>query len=341
MKMKLYHRLILVIGALITFLIGLGLIVTACGLFSRFTLVPQAEGESFFSWRRIAVIAAGAFLVLFGGYTMLFPGKLRYNRKDFIVQKGEKGDLLFSVKTLEALVRECVDMHKEIEVKTLRIVPGKEGVVVRLRVVMASNISMPLVQDSLAGQIKQYVTASSGVQVKSVNVAVVGVAGKAGENASPYAVTSEEEADASRESRQKEKKLPHLRLFDKEEEQAVVPVAEAASEAAAGAAAAAETAAEAAAGVSEAVEAGADAVTEGIKAGTEYAAEKAGDAMDAAAQVAGDAAEAVGDAAGQAVDAAADAADSLKAAAEGAGEAVKDTLEAAGDIIGHTEEGHV
>ena len=48
---------------------------------------------------------------VFGGYTMLFPGKLRYNKKDFIVQKGEKGDLLFSVKTHESLVRECVDMY--------------------------------------------------------------------------------------------------------------------------------------------------------------------------------------------------------------------------------------
>ena len=237
MKMKLYHRLILVVGALITLLIGVAMIVTACGLLQRFTLVPQAEGESFYSWRRIAVIVAGAFLVLFGGYTMLFPGKLRYNKKDFIVQKGEKGDLLFSVKTLESLVRECVDMHKEIEVKSLRILPGKEGIAVRLRVIMASNISMPLVQDSLAGQIKQYVTASSGVQVNSVNVAVVGVAGKTGEPASPYAVNSEENAAPQEEAKaeapkEEEKKLPHLRLFDKEEEQTVVPVPAFAQEAA-------------------------------------------------------------------------------------------------------------
>ena len=236
MKMRLYHRLILVIGALITLLIGAGMIVTACGLLQKFTLVPQAEGESFYSWQRIAVIVAGAFLVLFGGYTMLFPGKLRYNKKDFIVQKGEKGDLLFSVKTLESLVRECVDMHKEIEVNSLRILPGKEGISVRLRVIMASNISMPLVQDSLAGQIKQYVTASSGVQVNSVNVAVVGVAGKTGESTSPYAVNSEENAapqeEVKAEAEAPERKLPHLRLFDKEEEQTVVPVPEIAQEAA-------------------------------------------------------------------------------------------------------------
>ena len=236
MKMRLYHRLILVIGALITLLIGVAMIVTACGLLQKFTLIPQAEGESFYSWQRIAVIVAGAFLVLFGGYTMLFPGKLRYNKKDFIVQKGEKGDLLFSVKTLESLVRECVDMHKEIEVKTLRILPGKEGIAVRLRVIMASNISMPLVQDSLAGQIKQYVTASSGVQVNSVNVAVVGVAGKTGEAASPYAVNSEENAapqeKPQEEAPREEKKLPHLRLFDKEEEQTVVPIPSSAQDAA-------------------------------------------------------------------------------------------------------------
>ena len=292
MKMKLYHRLILVVGALVTLLIGLAMIVMACGLMQSFTLVPQAEGESFYSWRRIAVIAAGVFLVLFGGYTMLFPGKLRYNRKDFIVQKGEKGDLLFSVKTLESLVRECVDMHKEIETKSLRILPGKEGIAVRLRVIMASNISMPLVQDSLAGQIKQYVTASSGVQVNSVNVAVMGVAGKTSEPASPFVVNSEESAapqeEAKAEAPKEEKKLPHLRLFDKEEEQTVVPAPEFAGEAVEKAeeqiAEAADTLSGAAESAPEAVN---DAAGEAVGALTEMtqaAAKELNDAAQAAAE---------------------------------------------------------
>ncbi len=300
--MKLYHHFILIIGAMITLLIGAAMIVCACGLFQSFTLVPQADGESFFSWRRITVICAGAFLVLFGGYTLLFPAKLRYNKKDFIVQKGEKGDLLFSVKTLESLVRECVDMHKEIEAKTLRIVPGKDGIAVRLRVVMASNISMPLVQDSLANQIKQYVTASSGVQVKSVNVAVVGVAEKAGGSASPYTVSKEEvQAEAPREEAPEEKKLPHLRLFDKEEEPAVVPVAAQAQEAAEALVgqAAEETAAKAEEvlnGAADAAEAAAgDAVQTAEEIGdvVQDAAEKICEAGETAVEQAADAAETV------------------------------------------------
>lgn len=303
MKMRFYHRLILVIGALITLLIGAAMIVTACGLLQRFILVPQAEGESFYSLQRITVIVAGAFLVLFGGYTMLFPGKLRYNKKDFIVQKGEKGDLLFSVKTLESLVRECVDMHKEIEVKSLRILPGKEGISVRLRVIMASNISMPLVQDSLAGQIKQYVTASSGVQVKSVNVAVVGVAGKTGESTSPYAVNSEENAAPQKEAKAAaeadteapERKLPHLRLFDKEEEQTVVPVPEAAQEAVENAQ---EQVSEAVGALDSAMDNAADAVNDaaaeaadGIESAAEALTEKAQETAEELTDAAQDAAD--------------------------------------------------
>ncbi len=301
MKMKLYHRMILVVGALITLLIGLAMIVMACGLMQSFTLVPQAEGESFYSWRRIAVIAAGVFLVLFGGYTMLFPGKLRYNRKDFIVQKGEKGDLLFSVKTLESLVRECVDMHKEIETKSLRILPGKEGIAVRLRVIMASNISMPLVQDSLAGQIKQYVTASSGVQVNSVNVAVMGVAGKTSESASPFAVNSEESAAPQEEEKaeapKKEKKLPHLRLFDKEEEQTVVPVPEFAGEA------------------------------------VEKAEEQVAEAADTLSGAGESAAEAVKDAVGEAADGIESAADALTEKAQEAAEGLNGAAQAAAEEV--------
>ncbi len=316
MKMRLYHRFILVIGAMITLVIGAFLIVAACGLLPFFKLVTQEAGESFYSWQRIAIIAAGAFLVLFGGYTMLFPGKLRYNKKDFIVQKSEKGDLLFSIKTLETLVRECVDMHKEIEVKSLHIHPGKEGIAVRLRVIMASNISMPLVQDSLANQIKQYVTASSGVQVSSVNVAVVGVAGKAGGQSSPYTVTSEEtaapektEAEAPRE----EKKLPHLRLFDKEENEAVVPVAEEAAKAAENA-------------VSEVKEAAADAA-QAVQENVENAAEQAAAAAEQAAEEVHSAAEEIGD--------------SLNAAADEAADAAASAVEEAKKALEGTEEGHV
>ena len=301
MKMKLYHRLILVVGALVTLLIGLAMIVMACGLLQSFTLVPQAEGEGFYSWRRIAVIVAGVFLVLFGGYTMLFPGKLRYNRKDFIVQKGEKGDLLFSVKTLESLVRECVDMHKEIETKSLRILPGKEGIAVRLRVIMASNISMPLVQDSLAGQIKQYVTASSGVQVNSVNVAVMGLAGKTSEPASPFVVNSEESAapqeEAEAEAPKEEKKLPHLRLFDKEEEQTVVPAPEFAGEA------------------------------------VEKAEEQIAEAADTLSGAGERAAEAVNDAVGEAADGIENAADTLTEKAQVAAEGLNDAAQAAAEGV--------
>ena len=248
MKMRLIHRMILVIGALIVLLIGVGLIVSACGLIPNFTLIPETETESFYNWKRIIVIACGAFLVLFGGYAMLFPGKLRYRKKDFIVQKGENGDLLISVKALESMVNKCVDMHEEIETKKMAILPGKDGIYVNLKIAIANNVSIPLASSSIQKQIKQYVMASSGVQVLDVNVAVDGTKGEVGSASNPYTVVQEVKGPEKtvEEEKNEEKKLPHMRVFSREEEPAMVPVAqepaaEAAQEAVNGARQAAET----------------------------------------------------------------------------------------------------
>ena len=306
MKMRLIHRMILVIGALIVLLIGAGLIVAACGLIPNFTLIPETETENFYNWKRIIVIICGAFLVLFGGYTMLFPGKLRYRKKDFIVQKTENGDLLISIKAIESMVQKCVDMHDEIDVKRMRILPGKSGVIVNLRIAMANNISIPLATSSLSKQIKQYVMASSGVEVGNVIVAVDSTGGEVGSGTNPYTVSQEGKPAEKSPEEEEEKQRPHLRVFRREEEPAIVPVAQepapAAQESAVreAVAEAAHSAEEAAAQAVEQAEGKAEAVAETLENTAAEAAETAQNTVE-------EAAETVADAAAQAADKAADA----------------------------------
>jgi ElaB/YqjD/DUF883 family membrane-anchored ribosome-binding protein len=223
MKMRMIHRFILVFGALVVMLIGVGLILSLCDLIP-FTIMPVPENGPKYDWKRITMIACGVFLTLYGAFAFAFPGKLRYNRKDFIVQKTDNGDLLISVKALETLVRKCVDMHEEIDMKAMKVVPGKNGIIVRLKIAMANNISIPLATESLQKQIKQYVQASSGVEVNNVIVAVETTSGEVRGGASPYQVSSEaEEKKAERE----DKKLPHLRMFSREDEPVNMPKPEA------------------------------------------------------------------------------------------------------------------
>ena len=220
MKMKMIHRFILVFGALVVMLIGIGLILSLCDLIP-FTIMPLPEEGPKYDWKRITLISCGAFLALYGAYAFVFPRKLRYNRRDFIVQKTESGDLLISIKALENLVHKCVDMHEEIEMKNMRVVPGKKnGIIVRMKIAMANNISIPLATESLQKQIKQYIQASSGVDVSNVIVAVENTSGEVRGGTSPYQVN--DDAEEKRVERE-DKKLPHLRMFSNEAEPANMP----------------------------------------------------------------------------------------------------------------------
>ena len=279
MKMKMIHRFILVFGALIVMLIGIGLILSLCDLIP-FTIMPVPADGPKYDWKRITVIACGVFLTLYGAFAFAFPGKLRYNRKDFIVQKTDGGDLLISVKALENLVGKCVDMHDEIEVKNMRVVPGKKGIMVRMRIAMANNISIPLATESLQKQIKQYVQASSGVEVSNVIVAVENTSGEVRSGVSPYQVNSETE---EKRAEHEDKKLPHLRMFSHEDEVANMPQPEPAKAAEAAAQTVAEEAEKAADQVRETV----NDVQETVENGVNTLEEKAQDAA-AAVEAAGD-----------------------------------------------------
>lgn len=215
MKIRFWDRLILFFGALCAFAAGVGLVIF--GL--------QLPGLSFIDvplWLRAACIALGVLTVLFAVYLFAFPRKLRYRRHDFVIQQTDNGELRIAVKAIENLVQKCIDTHDEIHVVSMRIHNGRDGVIIDLCISLANNISIPLAVASLQKQIKQYLIASSGIEVKEVCVSVETAPSGVGE--SPYLVNAEtQHAAAEKTAEEKPRRAVHQRIFGKAEEKATVP----------------------------------------------------------------------------------------------------------------------
>lgn len=196
MKMKLWDRLILLFGALLT--LASGVLLFLQGL--------QANND-------ILYIVFAVLLAAFGVYLALLLRRCFVKRSEFVVQRTESGELRIAVKAIENQVQKCIDLHEEIQVNTMNILTTREGVVVDLIVTLANNISIPLAVASLQKQIKQYLVASSGIEVKEVRVSVESTQN----SILPDAPAPESESE-------KEKKAPmHQRLFGRADEPAIVP----------------------------------------------------------------------------------------------------------------------
>ena len=88
------------------------------------------------------------------------------------MQKTENGELSISLKAMESMVQKCLDPHKELTVQSVRLENQKGGLLIRIRGTVAGGVSIPLTVDALQQQIKQYVTACSGVEVKDIRVRI-------------------------------------------------------------------------------------------------------------------------------------------------------------------------
>ncbi len=212
MKINVWDRILLVLGAALVLLAGVGIVVLGCQL-APFEI--SADGEAFFTGRRILILLVGILVVAFGGYLAFLPRKFRYNKHDFVVQKTDNGELRIAVKAIENLVQKCIDMHEEVSVVSMKIHNGREGVTVDLNISLANNISIPLAVASLQKQIKQYLVASSGIDVREVCVSVETANSGVGGN-SPYLVKAEVNGEKEAAPVKPKEKTPlHQRIFGK------------------------------------------------------------------------------------------------------------------------------
>ncbi len=121
---------------------------------------------------RVWIIAALAVLVLLGCYCVLMLFRHRSRKDKFVMQKTENGELAISLKAMESMVQKCLDPHKELSIQSVRLENQKGGLLIRIRGTVAGGVSIPLTVDALQQQIKQYVTACSGVEVKDIRVQI-------------------------------------------------------------------------------------------------------------------------------------------------------------------------
>ena len=151
---------------------------------------------------RIALIGIAVCLFVLGVYCVFVLFRHRKRKDKFILQKNESGELVISIKALENMVQKCLDQHDEIEVERLYLENRKDGLLIRIRGNVAGGISIPLTVEALQKQIRQYVTACSGVEIKGIRVQIDS-SGKDAENA-PFAIASPAPQPLLHESEEKQ-----------------------------------------------------------------------------------------------------------------------------------------
>ena len=169
MKIRILDRILVAIAGL---LVLAGCAALAAQLFFNKNVVAWAGRLLADQNLRIWLIVALALLLILGVYCVLILFRHRSRHDKFVMQKTENGELSISLKAMESMVQKCLDPHKELNVQSVRLENQKGGLLIRIRGTVAGGVSIPLTVDALQQQIKQYVTACSGVEVKDIRVQI-------------------------------------------------------------------------------------------------------------------------------------------------------------------------
>ena len=171
MKIRILDRILVALAGLIVLVICAGVVaqvffsVDIAGYIGKALTTDTVFGK--------VIIAAACFLLLLiGVYCFLLLFRHRRRKDRFIMQKMESGELAISLKAMESMVARCLDQRKEIQTQSIRLENQRDGLIIRIRGTVASGISIPLTVDTLQKQIKQYVTACTGVEVKGIRVQI-------------------------------------------------------------------------------------------------------------------------------------------------------------------------
>ena len=247
MKLRLIDRILIALSGLLLLALAVWMALDALSVapslseFLANLLYVDAEAP-LSAWIVVGVCAVPALLGVFD-ICMLF--RRRKGKRGFIAQRAENGEISISVKTIETLVVKCARKHGEIAVQSVAVEEERNGLLIKLRAVLPSGMNIPLAVGTLQKQIKQYITACSGVDVSEVRVKVDTTdrpvenllyavsdetpalpveqpepAPVPAEAVAPVEMPAEEPEPISEEREQ----LTHQRLFSTPEEPAMVPV---------------------------------------------------------------------------------------------------------------------
>ena len=232
MKLRVRDRILAALAGL-AFLAGAGWLVA-----ETFFQIPVTERLRNFllndSVRNRAIVIAAALLLLVAA-AFLFSILFRHSRrnKGFVDQKTDSGELTISIKAIDALVGRCIEKSDDIRITSTAIEGHRDGLVITLRGTASTGVNIPLVTANLQKQIRSYVTACSGVDVKEVCVRVDAMA--EGSENSPYRIAEPDvlvpalqieppRGQAEKTPAEEEEERPlHQRLFSRAEEPVNMP----------------------------------------------------------------------------------------------------------------------
>lgn len=164
---------------------------------------------------KIILIGTFVIILLFAVYCLSVLFRHRKPKSRFLSQTTDGGELDISLEALNNLVTRCIDQHPEITAEKVILQNEKNSLSVRIIGKVAGGISIPLTVSQLQKQIKQYVTACSGVEVREVKVTVR----TSGEDAkdAPFAIEAPAAVPKLKASREEE-----IRSAGTEEETPVI-----------------------------------------------------------------------------------------------------------------------
>ena len=213
MKMKLRDRVALSLGGLATLLAGI------FSLIGGIVIVKLSTDEN--QLLHIFPYILMAFGVLAGAtgvYSLLLPRRYHSRRQAFITQATEHGELRIAVSAIENLILRCVGTHKEIKVVSMQLHNRRGVVKVDLHLSISGNISIPQAVEQLQTQIKRYLAASSGIDLREITVSVDGTEGvdAAHMPAEPLPHTAEMMSAAAQSVQDAEEVSMHQRVFGRD-----------------------------------------------------------------------------------------------------------------------------
>ena len=169
MKIRIMDRILVALAGL---LMLAGCALAAAQLFFGKNVLGRISGMLENNTTRVYLIIGLALLFILGIYCVLVLFRHKSRKDKFIMQKTENGELAISLKAMESMVQKCLDPHKELNTQGVKLENQKGGLLIRIRGTVAGGVSIPLTVDALQQQIRQYVTACSGIEVKDIRVQI-------------------------------------------------------------------------------------------------------------------------------------------------------------------------
>ncbi|MCH5279216.1 MAG: alkaline shock response membrane anchor protein AmaP [Christensenellaceae bacterium] len=165
-------------------------VVLVLGLAAVWNIIPSADVTSFVDYLTnghvlVRILVGAAFLVLALGACYF-----AFSRKDFdaakqkssmnLLETSDAGSAYISSAAIDSMVQKCVKNNKYVKSCASTIKASEEGgIVAELRLTVLADCNIPTLCVVIRRDVKKYVESVTGIMVRDVSCAVVGVAGNA------------------------------------------------------------------------------------------------------------------------------------------------------------------